>query len=579
MARTNSEPAVGLQTPPGSRAQLAVAPHRARCDDEKLRRCEREIEADDRANDIAEHEISFGPFRLLPARRLLLEGDSPVRIGSRALDLLIALVERHGEPVSKPELIARVWPHAFVEEGSLKVNIFKLRRALADGQAGNRYISAVAGRGYCFVAPIIRLAEPRPATAQHSAAEPLTNVLKPLTRLIGLDDVISRVSTKLAHHRLVTLVGPGGIGKTSVAVATAAGLTDSYEHGVWLVDLTTIGDPLFLPAAVGSAIRADISGEDPSASLLSFLSDKRMLLVLDNCEHIIDATAALAFQAMRAAPYVQILATSREPLSVEGEHLHHLKPLEIPLVSSGLSAAEALEFPAIQLFVERAANILGKFRLRDVDVPIVIDICRKLDGMPLAIELAAASIDALGLRGVSSRLDHPLRLPAIRRRTAAPRHQTLRAVLDWSYCLLTEEEKRVLRRLSVFSGSFTMEAAATVAADPTHTESEMVDHVVALVAKSLVAAARNGADTRLRLLETTRAYAFERLTESGEVDAIAQRKRSVPALEHIPTSWNVSSVCEVAGTFTREKTVNAALSRWQSVSHLEHSRRRRIYRA
>ena len=224
---------------------------------------------------------------------------------------------------------------------------------------------------------------------------------------------------------------------------------------------------------------------------------------------------------------MQILATSREPLGIEGERLHHLKSLEMPLVSRGLRAAQALEFSAIQLFVERAANVLGEFRLRDVDVPVVVDICRKLDGIPLAIELGAAAIDALGLRGVVSRLGHPLRLPATRRRTVAPRHQTLRTALDWSYRLLTEEEQRAFCRLSVFAGSFTMDAAATVAADPAYTEGEIMDRLVALVAKSLVAADADGSGARLRLLATTRAYALEKLAENGEVDAIVRRRERI----------------------------------------------------
>jgi predicted ATPase len=224
---------------------------------------------------------------------------------------------------------------------------------------------------------------------------------------------------------------------------------------------------------------------------------------------------------------MQILATSREPLGVPGEYLHHLKPLEIPPVSRGLSATEALDFPAIWLFVERAANVLGEFSLRDLDVPIVIDICRKLDGIPLAIELAATAVAALGLRGVVSRLEHPLRLPATGRQQAAPRHQTLRAALDWSYRLLTEEEQRALRRLSIFAGSFTMDAAASVAADPTCTESEIVDRVVDLVTKSLVVADADGSTVRLRLLATTRAYGRERLAESGEVDLILRRQAGI----------------------------------------------------
>jgi predicted ATPase len=224
---------------------------------------------------------------------------------------------------------------------------------------------------------------------------------------------------------------------------------------------------------------------------------------------------------------VQILATSREPLSVEGERLYRLQSLEMPAVLPGLSALQALDFPAIQFFVERAANLLGEFTLRDVDVPVVVDICRNLDGIPLAIELAAASIHALGLQGIVEVLDHPLRLPGTRRRTAAPRHQTLRAALDWSYRLLTEEEQRVLRRLSVFAGSFTMDAAAAVAADPAYAESDIVDRVVALVSKSLVAAGPVGSFSRLRLLATTRAYALDKLAESGEGDAIVERQAEI----------------------------------------------------
>ena len=334
MATTSYEPAGGLQrSPPGSRAQSA-AYHPVRSDNEPGR-LQREIEAVDRTSNPVDYEISFGPFRLLPARRLLLEGDAPVSLGSRALDLLIALVERPGELISKSELIEKVWPHTIVVEGNLKLHIAALRRALGDGQCSNRYISTVCGRGYCFVAPVTRSVGPCSATAQYSAMEPLSNLPAPLMRLIGRDEVISRIAEQLVHHRLITLVGPAGIGKTSVAVATAERLTASYEHGVWFIDLTAIGDSRLLTAAVGSTLHLDIPVEDPFASLLSFLSDKRMLLVLDNCEHVIEAAAALAFQVSRAAPGVEILATSREPLGVEGERLHRLQSLEVPAVSAG----------------------------------------------------------------------------------------------------------------------------------------------------------------------------------------------------------------------------------------------------
>jgi DNA-binding winged helix-turn-helix (wHTH) protein len=366
MATTSYGPAGGLWTPPlGSRAQSAAAFHPAG-PDSKPGRLQGEIEAVNRANDPAEHEISFGPFRLLPTRRLLLEGNEPVHLGSRALDLLIDLIERPGEVVGKSELIARVWPHVFVVEGNLKRHIAALRRALADGQAGNRYISTVSGRGYCFVAPITRSVCPLSATARHSAAQPLSNISAPLTRLIGRDEVISRISAQLAHHRLITLVGPGGIGKTSLAVATAERLANGYEHGVWFVDLTAIKDLGLLPTAISSSVRLDVSAEAASAELLSFLSDKRMLLVLDNREHLIEGAAVFALQVLRAAPCLQILATSREPLSVEGERVHHVQSLECPPVLPGLGAAEALEFPAIQLRRKRSWRIQGsRYRCAD----------------------------------------------------------------------------------------------------------------------------------------------------------------------------------------------------------------------
>jgi len=476
------------------------------------------IEASGRVGDPTEAEFSFGRFQLSPARRLLLEDGRPIRIGSRALDLLIALVERPGALVSKSELLTRVWPHAVVDDGNLKVHIAAIRRTLTDGQADDTYISTVAGRGYCFVAPVIQSSDPR-APAAASSAKPPTNVPKPLTRLIGVEDIIARVSVLTAQHRLITLVGPGGIGKTSVAMAAAAGLAGHYAHGAWFVDLSAVGDPRCVAEAVGAAIGHVETEGDGFAGLLSVLGDKRMLIVLDNCEHVADAAADLALQVMRSAPGVRILATSREPLGIEGEHLLRLRPLGVPAGASGVKAAEALTLPAIQLFVERAADVLGEFSLGEDDAPMVVEICRRLEGVPLAIEIAAASVEALGLSGIVARLDNPLRLPATRRRMAAPRHRTLRTMLDWSYALLTEAERKVLLRLSVFPGSFTMEEAAMVAADPGDTECEAVDRVVALVAKSLVLPAANGAGPSLRLLATTRAYAGERLAQSGEFKA------------------------------------------------------------
>ena len=476
----------------------------------------------------ARSEIRFDSFRLFPARRLLLDGDTPVRIGSRALDLLIALINRHGELVSKAELVAKIWPGTFVEESNLKVQIGALRRSLGDGLSGRRYISTITGRGYSFVAPIIiRSDEARVAVREHSVAQCLHNMAGPLCCPVGFDEVTARISERLAHHRLVTLVGPGGVGKTTAALTAAARTTSHFENGIWFVDLAAISDAQRLPEAIASAVIPGGPCLAWTAELVSFLRMKRMLMVLDNCEHLIAHVADLVPQMLRAAPEVHVLATSREPLSVNGENLCHIRPLALPPCSHELTAAAALQYPAIQLFVERAADVLGGFELRDADVPTAIDICRKLDGMPLAIELAAGSIAALGLQGLASSVDHPLGLLTSGSRSAPPRHQTLRTVLDWSYRLLSEEERRMFRRLSVFPGSFTVEDAATVYAEPTQTTAEVASRIRVLLAKSLIVVSGNGSEPNLQLQSAARAYAAERLFESGERDLIVRRSRGV----------------------------------------------------
>jgi predicted ATPase len=246
------------------------------------------------------------------------------------------------------------------------------------------------------------------------------------------------------------------------------------------------------------------------------MGGKRMLVIFDNCEHIIDHVADLAVELMQAAPDIQFLATSREPLGVDGEHVYHVQALAVPGDSQDLGVEEALAFPAIRLFVERAADVLGDFNLAEEEVPAVCEICRKLDGVPLAIELAAASMPAFGLQGVVLGSDRPLQLPRIGRRNAPPRHKTLRAALDWSYALLSEGEKRVLQRLSMLPNEFSMERAVAVAAEPGEAKADVIDRVISLVMKSLVSVTRYGTDTELRLQSATRAYAAEKLGESGE---------------------------------------------------------------
>jgi predicted ATPase/DNA-binding winged helix-turn-helix (wHTH) protein len=476
----------------------------------------------------AESAVCFGSFKLLPVQRLLLEGGRPVRLGSRALDILIALVERPGELISKDELMARVWPTTFVEQANLTVHITALRRALGDGRGGNRFLVNIPGRGYRFVAPVkAEAVEPLPARA---GVERVHNLPAPVSRLIGRANVVDLLSAQLSRLRLrlLTIVGPGGVGKTSVAAAIAEQLTERYEHGVWLVDLASIHEPKLVPGALAAMLGIEIQSSEPVIELIARLGDRHMLLFLDNCEHVIAAAAGLALEILKGAPNVQILATSREPLRAEGEYLYRLPALGSPPASRRVSAQEALTFPAVQLFVAHVASKWGEFELSDRDASIVAEICRSLDGLPLAIGMAAARIEAFGLRGVAACLDHDWQLLTTNLRTAVPRQRSLIAMLDWSHDLLSEVEQRVFRRLSIFPNGFTLPAVEDVAADQVPgDDGEMMDVVTKLVAKSLIVADASGAVPHFHLLETTRKYAMAKLIESGEMEAVKLRYSDV----------------------------------------------------
>jgi non-specific serine/threonine protein kinase len=289
---------------------------------------------------------------------------------------------------------------------------------------------------------------------------------------------------------------------------------------VWFVGLAPLPDPDLVPGALGAVLGISLSGANPITGLAAWLRDKQALIVLDSCEHVISAAASIAEVVLKAAPRVCILATSREPLRAEGEWLHRLPSLELPPNATDLTADAALQYSAVQLFVERAMASADGFDIADADVPAVMEICRSLDGVPLALELAAARVDAFGIKGVAARLDDRFTLLTGGRRTALPRHQTLRAAMDWSYDLLPDAEKVVLRRLAVFHGDFTMEAAQAVAADAEIVATEVFEAVANLATKSLVATDISGELTHYRLLDTTRAYSGNKLVEAGEMDGI-----------------------------------------------------------
>jgi predicted ATPase/DNA-binding winged helix-turn-helix (wHTH) protein len=464
--------------------------------------------------------FSFGEFRLLPEERMLLASGRPVRISSRALDILTVLVDHAGELVSKDQLIAGAWPNTKVEENNLRVHIGALRKLLGESSTGVNTIATVPGRGYSFVAHVERQAvQPLLATAPPSMTmQPLP---APLTRMIGRAETLVMLLSRMRKERLVTIIGPGGMGKTTIALAMAERLSRSLEHHASFLDLSSLTDPQLLPSALASMLGILSRSENPLVSVLAFLRGKHMLIVLDSCEHLVEAAAAMVEALLKGAPGVQVLATSREPLGVEGEWVERLAPLGISDSPGNLSATQALAFPAIQLFAERAAGGIEGFELSDEDVPAAVEICRKLDGIPLAIELAAARVGLFGIPGVAARLNDCLAVLTRGRRTAPPRHKTLRATLDWSYGILSVNEQSVLKRLAIFCGEFTLDSATTVASSAEVANADVPEFIATLVAKSLVVACLRDGLAWYRLLDTTRAYARAKLLESADYHAAA----------------------------------------------------------
>ncbi len=466
--------------------------------------------------------LRFGPFHYYVQRRLVVAGNRQLRMGSRALEILQVLLENAGSVVSKEAIIARVWPTTVVEDSNLRVHIAALRRALGDGQGGQRYIANIPLRGYSFVADVQpgEAADPEPLT---HAESPHHNLPPRLSQVTGRDQIVNSLLQQLPVRRFMTVVGPGGVGKTSVALRTAELLLAHYRDGVRFIDLAALADPSLVAAKVASSLGLPVLGLQIVASLSLHLRNRHMLLVLDNCEHLIDSCAFLAEGLLKRVPGLAILATSREPLLAEGEFVQRLPALDIPSPWSAPNAEEALAYSAVQLFVSRAAECQAGFTLRDRDVPAVAEICRRLDGMPLAIELAAAQVDGLGLPGLRTLLDNGAQLLMAGRRTALPRQRTLRAMLDWSHALLSPVERTVLQRLAVFKVAFTLCIAVRVIGCETLSESCIFEAITQLVAKSLLSVEIVNGMVHYRLLATTRAYALGKLRECGEFQALQER--------------------------------------------------------
>ena len=459
--------------------------------------------------------IEFGRFKVVRHRRELLVDGRPVELRGRAFDTLVALIDAHGTVLGKDDLISRVWPDRVVEENNLQAQISSLRKAFGPDRD---LIRTVAGRGYQFTGEI----RGTTATAAAAMLSPATNLPETVSELIGREAELQDAMDLVANHRLVTLVGPGGIGKTRLGLEVARHLLPRFPDGVFVAELGPLSSPELVPATVATALGLTLgAGTVSRDSIAAAVGTKQLLLVIDNCEHLIDAAAGIVEALLRASPAASLLATSREPLRESGEYVYRVPSLAVP-AEDNQDIDDVLTYGAVRLFVSRAQAAEPEYVPHVRLAAAMAAICGRLDGIPLAIELAATRIVAFGVDGVAARLDDRFRLLTGGSRTL-PRHQTMRATLDWSYELLSESERVILRRLGVVVGAFTLDAATAVAASVDIPAADVADSVANLVGKSLLSADVGGAIVHYRLLETTRAYAREKLIESAELDRVARR--------------------------------------------------------
>ena len=456
----------------------------------------------------------FGRFELNPATRQVVADGKPVMLGAKAFDILCALIERRERLVTKDELLGLVWPNLVVEENNLQVQVSSLRKTL-----GTEAIATIPGRGYRFALELSTAGEPpsAPEARRH-------NLPHPPTSFIGHEDDLAEYVELLEQVRLLTLTGIGGCGKTRLAIALAERVLPSFPDGVWFVDLAPLSDAERLALTVTTTLGIHKRADQPHVeTLCKHLASRQMLLVLDNCEHLVAASAALAQRLLGAAPGVRVLATSREGLNVPGERTVTVRSLALPAIGSEHDLPRLESCETVRLFVERARLAVSKFSLDAKTAPAVAEICRRLDGIPLAIELAAARVKVLSVEEIRARLDDRFRLLTGGRATSLARQQTLLAAIQWSYDHLAPDEQQLLRLLSVFAAGWTLAGAVRVIGDQAD-EYEVLDLLTRLVDRSLVTIERSeGGTTRYAMLETVRQYAQERLNQSGEGDAARTR--------------------------------------------------------
>lgn len=440
----------------------------------------------------------------------------PLRIGARAFDILDVLIRANGGVVSKDAIMDAVWPGVIVEENTLHVHIAALRKMLG---ADRELIKTVPGRGYLFVSRHHRGPEMDRRRELASQRGSLPTYAVPI---IGRQDEVAQIVELVGRGPVVTLVGAGGIGKTCLAVHVAKELREQFDQEVYFVELAKAATREAVLETLACALRVELADEPLSEDYLSSaIAVMPCLLVLDNAEHVIDAVATLVEALVARNDAIRVLVTSREPLHIREEVVFRVDPLAVP--ASGAPADTILAHSAAALFLCRARATEPDFPADEATLFIVGDICRRLEGLPLAIELAAARVSTLGIEGVASRLDDRLNLLTGGLRSALPRHQTLRATFDWSYALLDARSKMLFRRLGFFTGAFTFDAVCAVATEPDMAVASVISSLSELATKSLVTVESCGAIAQYRLTESTRAYAMEKLRDEGEVQRIGAR--------------------------------------------------------
>jgi predicted ATPase/DNA-binding winged helix-turn-helix (wHTH) protein len=462
----------------------------------------------------------IGVLRLDPEARVLTQGGDPVALGARGVAVLTALVSRANEYVPKAEIMDAAWPSLVVEEANLAVQISAIRRTLAS-VGGEGWIETLARRGYRFVGPVTEISGGRsepPVVTDRTRS----NLPQVLTSFVGREREIAEIKRLLPTTRLLTLTGTGGIGKTRLAVQAAAEVLDAYRDGVWFIDLAPLTDPARVASALAQVLGVtETAGQPLLRTLCEYLRAKELLLVLDNCEHVLGASADLVDAVLRDTARVSVVATSRESLRVATERTYPLGVL--PLPDPKAATASIARSDAVQLFVDRARQHRPRFDLEGPHARAVAEICVRLDGLPLALELAAARVAVLPVEDIVRLLDQRFRLLTRGSRGELPRQQTLRAMLDWSYELLDAPERQLFSTLSVFAGGWTIAAAEAVGAGGPIAKDDVVYLLIALIEKSLVVADEDG--DRYRMLETVRDYARERLDKSGPAQTVRERHR------------------------------------------------------